>query len=51
MPAGRNGTAIGSFEEPVILVVAIDAESTFVHESMMPGAKQHEVIEAGLSAG
>ncbi len=46
----RNGTAIGSFEVPMILVVALDTKTTFMHQPVMPRAKQHQVIETRFTA-
>ena len=40
-----NGTTVGALEEPMILVVALDTKSTFVYQSMMARAKEHQVIE------
>ncbi len=41
----RNGTAIGSFEKPMILVVALDTKAAFVHQPVVSRTKQHQVIE------
>ena len=30
-----NGTTVGALEEPMILVVALDAKPTFVYQSMV----------------
>ena len=43
--ASRNGTTIGPFEEPMILIVALETKTTFVHQSVVSRTKQHQVIE------
>ena len=47
--AGRNGPSVRTFEEPAILVVTLERKSTLVHELVMPGAQQHQVVETGVA--
>ena len=33
--AARNGTSIGAFEKPAVLVVTLDAKAAFVYQPMV----------------
>ena len=45
----RNGTTVGTFEEPMVLVVTLDTKPAFVYQPMVARAKQHQVIEVRLA--
>ena len=44
------GNAVRSNEIPAVSKVALDAETTFVHERVVFRAEQHQVIDAGFAA-
>jgi hypothetical protein len=49
--ACRYGDSVGPFEAPAIPVVSFDAKTTFMHESVMLRAQQHQVIQTCFAAG
>ena len=49
--AAWDGTSVGSFEEPAVLVVTFDTKTPFVHELMVTLAQQHQVLETRFTAG
>ena len=46
-----NGNAVRPFEAPAVLIVLINPKTTLMHKSMMPGAQQHQILEAGFTTG
>jgi len=49
--AAWHGMAVGPFEEPVVLVVALNSKAAFVHQSMVARAQQQQVIETRFTTG
>lgn len=47
---GRDSHPVGPPEHPAVQVVPLNPVTTLVHQSMMPRAKQHEVVETRLAA-
>ena len=51
IPASRYCNPVGPPEYPPIPEVLVDAIAAFVHETMMAGAKEQQVVETRLAAG
>ena len=47
--AMRYGNPIRPHEVPVVTKILLNAKTTFMHQRVMPGAQQHEVIQARLA--
>ena len=47
--AVRYGNPIRPHEVPVVTEILLNAKATFMHQRVMPGAQQHQVIQARLA--
>ena len=45
-----DSDAVGAKERPVVQEIPVDPEATLVHQRVMPGAQEQQVIDSGLAA-